>query len=39
MGVGWDGVGCGGILTFMCLACTRGCFAAAMSVLRGGVGD
>ena len=31
-------VGWGGILTFMCLAYTRGCFAAAMSMVRGWVG-
>ena len=32
---GW--VGWGGKLTFMCLAYTRGCFAAATSVVRGWV--
>ena len=31
-------VGWGGILTFMCLAYTRGCFAAAMSMVRVGWG-
>ena len=31
-------MGWGGILTFMCLAYTRGCFAAATSMLRDWVG-
>ena len=34
----WSGVGWGGILTFMYLAYTRGCYAAATSLVRGWVG-